>query len=223
MANKIDEKNNKNNKNNEYISKSNIKNTNVKNKKSSNKKSKKQDINENIKEKMVENFGKLSDLTSKYSGPLSKLLSKADKEFFDKVEEQLADTDPVVASSLLYVAHTLRKGITIENWNSFARSMTYSLRSSLPGTKPRGPPPKMSPLEMLRTFHVRPAIRGDILISNAPKVYGALGIVFSHGMQKVLNSMNSTESVLNNEEKEEIKKEIYEEVKDTELQGDEEY
>ena len=173
----------------------------------------KQQVNKDIKEKMAENFGKLSDLTSKYSGPISKLLSKADKEFFDKVEEQLADTDPVVASSLLYVAHTLRKGITIENWNSFARSMTYSLRSSLPGTKPRGPPPKMSPLEMLRTFHVRPAIRGDILLANAPKVYGALGIVFSHGMHKVLNSMDSNESVLTNEEKESIKEKTDEEKK----------
>ena len=185
----------------------------VKEEKSSNKKSKKQDINENIKEKMVENFGKLSDLTSKYSGPLSKLLSKADKEFFNNVEQQLADTDPVIASALLYVAHTVRKGITIENWNSFARSLTYTLRSSLPGTKPRGPPPKMSPLEMLRTFHVRPAIRGDILLANAPKVYGALGIVFSHGMHKVLNSMDSNESVLTNEEKESIKEKTDEEKK----------
>ena len=92
------------------------------------------------------------------------------------------------------------------------------MRSSLPGTKPRGPPPKMTPLEMLKTFHVRPAIRGDILIANAPKVYKALGVVFSYGMGKALSSMDSTQSVLTDEEKESIKEET-----PYEREGDEDY
>ena len=154
----------------------------------------------NVSKAMAEQFGKVSDLVSKYSSPVAKILSAADEEFFKKIEKNISGLDPVVSGALLYTAHALRKGIAIEGWNGFARSLAWHSRNAIPGTKPKSGRPKMNPLEMIRNLEVYPAIRGEILLANGPKIMRALQVVFTYGMGRALDTLLNGPSALTEEE-----------------------